>query len=227
MAINKDLTIQKIEKEFEKLSNLVLEQLNLLDELIITPSEEVSKGLCLKLESNEKKIDSFEVQLDDSIIKAVVLFHPVATDLRRLFAIYHMTINLERVGDLVQKIMVIYRELRDSDLLAQSENELRNMLKITSNMVTGALLSFINNDQEIATKTIRSDATLDEMNRKLLKRVVKVTGLPKESQSVLNNLVDMRAIFSSLERIGDHATNIAEASIYAISGSNIRHVAKK
>lgn len=223
MAINKDLTIRKIEKEFEKLSNLVLEQLNLLDELIITPSEGVRKDLCLKLENNEKKIDSFEVQLDDSIIKAVVLYQPVATDLRRLFAIYHMTINLERVGDLVQKIMIIYRELRESELLGQSENELRNMLKITSGMVTGALLSFINNDQEIATRTIRSDSTLDEMNRKLLKRVIKVTGLPKESQSILNNLVDMRAIFSSLERIGDHATNIAEASIYAISGSNIRH----
>jgi len=223
MAINKDLTIRKIEKEFEKLSNLVLEQLNLLGELIKTKEEKTLTELYLELESNENKIDRFEVQLDESIIKAIVLFQPVATDLRRLFAIYHMTINLERVGDLVQKIMLIYREVRGSELLGQSEAELGNMVKISSSMVTGALLSFINNDQAIAKHTIKSDSTLDEMNRKLLKRVLKVADLPKESQSILNNLVDMRAIFSSLERIGDHATNIAEASIYAISGSNIRH----
>jgi phosphate transport system protein len=151
----------------------------------------------------------------------------VATDLRRLFSIYHMTINLERVGDLVQKISGTFLELRGSGYLEESVSMLINLLKITSKMVSKALLSYINKDQDIAARTLRTDRTYDELNKKLLKKGIKAAGLPKKSQAILNNLVDMRAMLSSIERIGDHASNIAEASIYAISGSNIRHTDPK
>jgi phosphate transport system protein len=93
-------------------------------------------------------------------------------------------------------------------------------------MVADALLSFINSDEDIATKTIQKESVFDELNKKVLKRAIKAAGLPKKSQSILNNMVDMRTMFSSIERIGDHATNIAESSVYAISGSYIRHGSK-
>jgi len=102
-----------------------------------------------------------------------------------------------------------------------------NLLKITSKMINRALLSFINNDKDIAARTIRTDTAYDDLNKKLLKKSIKAAGLPKKSQAILNNLVDMRAMLASIERIGDHATNIAEASIYAISGTNIRHTDAK
>jgi phosphate transport system protein len=227
MTANKDLAIKKIEKEFEELSNLVMEQLQLLHDLFTTDKksrlEEIFQILC----SNEQKIDKYEVQLEDSVIKAIVLYQPVATDLRRLFSIYHMTINLERVGDLVQKISGTFLELRGSGYLEESVSMLINLLKITSKMVSKALLSYINKDQDIAARTLRTDRTYDELNKKLLKKGIKAAGLPKKSQAILNNLVDMRAMLSSIERIGDHASNIAEASIYAISGSNIRHTDPK
>lgn len=223
MISNKDLAIQKIEKEFEKLSNLVLRQLQLLHEILSAEKKEHTEEIFQQLVKNEQKIDKYEVQLDDSIIKTIVLFQPVATDLRRLFAIYHMTINLERVGDLVQKITCTFLELRGSGFLNESTAALSDMLKITSKMVNRALLSFINKDQEVAARTVATHMVFDDLNKKLLKKTIKAAGLPKKSQTVLNNLVDMRAMLASIERIGDHATNIAEASIYAISGSNIRH----
>ncbi len=223
MTTNKDLAIQKIEKEFEKLSNLILEQLRLLHDLLNKEVEVDKKTLLKKLVSNEEDIDKFEVQLDEKIVKVIVLHHPFATDLRRLFAIYHMTINLERVGDLVVKITNTYLEMADSDLQEESASTLQNMLKITSKMVNRALLSFINNDEEFATWTINKDMEFDELNRKLLKKNIKSAGLPKKSQQILNDLVDLRSIISSLERIGDHATNIAESSIYSMTGTIIRH----
>lgn len=227
MTLNKDLTIQKIEKEFEKLSNLVLEQLDLLDELYKNKSEEREIELFNQLETNENRIDKYEVQLDDSIVKAIVLYQPMATDLRRLFAIYNMTTNLERVGDLVQKITLLYKDLKNTALLEDSKEALNHMHKITSRMVNKALLSFINTDMTGATQTIDSDNNLDELFRKLIKKSLKFSGLPKSTRKTLNNLVDLRVILSSFERIGDHATNIAEASIYAISGSNIKHQEQK
>ncbi len=223
MTTNKDLAIQKIEKEFEKLSNLILEQLQLLDEIFEKRKTGKQGEIFERLTKNEQKIDKYEVKLDESIIKAIVLYQPMASDLRRLFAIYHMTINLERVGDLVNKIACTFMEINDSNLVDESAQALHNMLKITSKMVNRALLSFINNDQEFASWTIMKDASFDEMNQKLLKKAIKAAGLPKKSQDILNNLFDVRSIIASIERIGDHATNIAEASVYAISGSNIRH----
>ena len=223
MTTNKDLAIQKIEKEFEKLSNLILEQLRLLQDLLNKEVEVDKKTLLKKLVSNEENIDKFEVQLDEKIVKVIVLHHPFAIDLRRLFAIYHMTINLERVGDLVVKITNTYLEMADSNLQEESASTLQNMLKITSKMVNRALLSFINNDEEFATWTINKDMEFDELNRKLLKKNIKSAGLPKKSQQILNDMVDLRSIISSLERIGDHATNIAESSIYSITGTIIRH----
>ena len=223
MTTNKDLAIRKIEKEFEKLSNLILEQLGLLQDLLDKEVEVDKNTLLEKLISNEANIDKFEVQLDEKIVKVIVLHHPLATDLRRLFAIYHMTINLERVGDLVVKITNTFLEIENTTMQDQSASTLQNMLKITSKMVNRALLSFINNDEEFAKWTINKDMEFDELNKKLLKKNIKSAGLPKKSQEVLNNLVDLRSIISSLERIGDHATNIAESSIYSMTGTIIRH----
>ncbi len=223
MTTNKDFAIQKIEKEFEKLSNLVLRQLQLLHDLLTSDKKEQQDEIFQLLVKNEQKIDKYEVELDDSIIKTIVLYQPMASDLRRLFAIYHMTINLERVGDLVQKITCTYLELKDYGFLEESTQAMLDMLKITSKMVSKSLLSFINRDRDVAARTLLTNTAFDEMNKKLLKKTIKAAGLPKKSQVVLNNLVDMRTMLASIERIGDHATNIAEASIYAISGSNIRH----
>ena len=221
--MNRDLAIKKIEKDFEKTSNLVLEQLHLLEELFTSDHKKVDAEIFNQLDKNEEKIDQGERNLEELVIRTIVLYKPVAGDLRRLFAIYHMTINLERVGDLVLAVTCIFRELKDADLLEESKSALQQMLKSTSRMVSAALLSFMNSDREMADRTIHKEHTFDELNKKLLKKAVKVAGLPKKSQDILNNLLDMRTMFASLERIGDHATNIAESSIYAISGSNIRH----
>ncbi len=223
MTTNKDLAIRNIEEEFEKLSNLILEQLQLLDDLFETRKAGKQDELYEQLSKNEQKVDKYEIKLDDSIIKAIVLYQPMARDLRRLFAIYHMTINLERVGDLVNKIAYTMLEIKNSDMLEESASTLHNMLKVTSKMVNRAILSFINSDQEFASWTLMKEASLDEMNQKLLKRTIKAAGLPKKTEANLNSLIDVRSIITSFERIGDHATNIAESSIYALSGSNVRH----
>lgn len=221
--MNRDLAIQKIEKDFEKISNLVLEQLQLLEELLITEQKERIKEIFHQLKKNEDKIDQSEIQLEELIIRTIVLYQPVAGELRRLFAIYHMTINLERVGDLVLAVTLGIKDLENAELLEESRSALKQMVKQNSGLVSGSLLSFMNSDRAMATQTIQSDCTFDALNKKLLKRTIKVAGLPKKSQDILNNLLEMRTMFASIERIGDHATNIAESAIYAISGSNIRH----
>lgn len=223
MTTNKDTAIQKIIHEFEQLSNLIFAQLDILIKIFETYSDGIPDEVFQKLDENEKKIDKSEVKLDYQIINAIVLYKPVASDLRQLFAIYRMVINLERVADRVIKIANFIIKIKDTELLKKSSSVLLFMLKLASTMINRALLSFTNNDLKGAIWTIQKDEVIDDINKKLLKKTIKDSELSEEFQTLLISMADIGSIISSIERIGDHATNIAETSIYAFSGTNIRH----
>ena len=112
------------------------------------------------------------------------------------------------------KTLKIYAELNDA---------ITNMLMNSSNMVTKALLAFSNDDKEYAIWTIKNDAVVDEMNKKMLKKAVKKSTDNDENKQLLMNFINMNGIVTNIERIAGHATNIAEAAIYSIEGKDIRH----
>ncbi len=216
----KELTFEKITNEFEEFSNLVLKQLDLLSNIFQTEEKE---KLYETLKDNEKKIDKFENTLDKNIINAIVLYQPMASDLRRLFAIFRMVNNLERIGDLIIKISRYISKLSNCKLYKDSVSVLLNMLELTKEMVSKSLLSFFNSDPGYALWTIKNDDVIDELNHKLLKKAIHSVDNKLSKETLILTLVNLKSIISSLERIGDHSTNIAEASIYAIVGDNIRH----
>jgi phosphate transport system protein len=97
------------------------------------------------------------------------------------------------------------------------------MLLVSINMVQKSILSFTNNDKEYAIWTIKNDDIVDEMNNKLIKKAITKSKLPEETQQLLFSFININSIISNIERIADHATNVAEASIYALEGRDIRH----
>ena len=214
--------IEKIIKEFEKYSTLILEQLDLLEIFLKINEEAEREDILQKLTQNEETIDKYEVILDNHIIKTIVLYKPVATDLRKIFSIYRMVINLERIGDQIVKIAKVNNKVKDIDAYKKTSKMIKLMLKQTSEMVRKSLLSFVNNDKDLAL-WIKKDTDIDELNKKLLKKAIQKSELEKEVQALILNLSDIGVIISSIERIGDQATNIAEASIYSIIGAIVRH----
>ncbi|OIP00246.1 MAG: hypothetical protein AUJ98_08565 [Bacteroidetes bacterium CG2_30_33_31] len=223
MINNKDLAINKINIEFEKLADLTLKQLDILSRLFDSDKHAISDKTLKELEANEISIDKFDKKLDEHIIRTIVLYQPLASDLRQLFAIYRIVQNLERIGDLVIKITVLIPKFSDLKLFDNVSPTLYKMLKITSNMVSKALLSFILKDKSCAIWTIKEDAIIDKLNHKLIRKSIKEIELHEEVRTLLLSLTDLRSIISAIERIGDHATNIAEASIYSLIGTNITH----
>jgi phosphate transport system protein len=97
------------------------------------------------------------------------------------------------------------------------------MLLSGISMVEKALISFINNDNEYAVWTIKNDEVVDEMNSKLLINSISKAKVSDKTKEMLLSYIDLKSIITNLERIADHATNIAEASIYSIQGTDIRH----
>ncbi|MBT3244324.1 MAG: hypothetical protein HN352_14335 [Bacteroidetes bacterium] len=223
MTSNKDKSLKEIFQLFEATSNLVLSQLDILIKAIKEDNRSgISEAQLEILNTRENEIDGNEIKFDSLIIQTIVLYKPVASDLRQLFAIYRMINNLERIGDLSLKIADILLEIQDSEFFQIISPLFRKMLKQACNMVQDALLSFINRDVELAFSTIREDKEIELLNKKFLRHSIKkAEGLIEANEFIL--LAEMRSILSSFERIGDHATNIAEASVYALSGSNIKH----
>lgn len=223
MKTKREESVLDIINTFEEMADTVLAQLSLLEKLMNTQEEEERMRIRKEITNNENNTDKFEVLISDKFISTIVLYQPVASDIRKLVAIYRMTINLERIGDLVINVMDSIENIKDTaDYKAMAE--VINVMLISGiTMVEKSLLSFINNDNEYAIWTIRNDEIVDDMNRKLLKNSISKAKVSDKTKEMLLSYVDLKNIITNLERIADHATNIAEASIYSIRGTDIRH----
>jgi phosphate transport system protein len=223
MNIKKENAIQEVIHNFMDYSNLILHQLSLLEKVLSSGSTAIPKELSDEILSNEEKSDRFEIKLSEKIINTIVLHQPLASDLRKLMACYQMVINLERMGDLVVNIVNVIPKIKDIEIYLRMTDVIYNMLIITENMVQKSILSFTQSDREYAIWTIKNDTVVDEMNQKLVKKAISKSNLPEETRQLLFSFIHINAIISSIERIADHATNVAEASIYALDGTDIRH----
>lgn len=210
-------------KSFQEMANLVLLQLDLVEKLMLSASEAEQKSLLENINNNENKIDRLEITISDKFINSIVLYQPLASDLRKLVAIYRMTINLERIGDLVMNMTYTFGTTGKSEEFRFMSDVILSMFQSGKIMVEKSLLSFVNGDQDFAIWTIKNDAVVDEMNNKLLSNAISRSDIEAKTKDMLISYIDIKNMITNIERIADHATNIAEATIYSLQGTDIRH----
>ena len=99
MSEKKEQALNEIQATFNEMANLVLHQLTLMEKLMGTRDDELFAGLISDMEKAESRIDNLEIVIGEQFTNTIVLYQPVASDVRRLVAIYRMSINLERIGD--------------------------------------------------------------------------------------------------------------------------------
>jgi phosphate transport system protein len=223
MKTKREESILDILASFEEMADIILGQLKLLERYMADSDEYERTRIITEISTNEDKIDKFEVLISDKFINSIVLYQPVASDIRRIVAIYRMTINLERIGDRVMNILHALGHIKDTNEYKAMADVISVMLVSGTTMVEKSLLSFINNDNEYAIWTIKNDVVVDEMNHKLLTNSISKANVNEKTKEMLLSYIDLKDIITNLERIADHATNIAEASIYSIQGTDIRH----
>jgi phosphate transport system protein len=223
MKTKREESVIEIINTFEEMADTVLTQLTLLEKYMAKPDEAESKQIITEIRENENKIDRYEVLVSEKFINLIILYQTVASDIRKIIAIDRMTINLERIGDRVMNILHAITNIKNSQEYKAMIDVLTVMLLSGISMVEKALLSFINNDNEYAVWTIKNDEVVDDMNNKLLVNSISKARVSDKTKEMLLSYVDLKDIITNLERIADHATNIAEASIYSIQGTDIRH----
>lgn len=223
MSNKKDEAIREILSDYEHLANMVLQQLDALERIIDSGKPEINEEDYSLIKKTESKINKMEVKLSEDIVNSIVLYQPVASEIRKLVACYRIVISLERIGDLVLSITKLMRKIEARDVYESLSEFISRMMVLSADMARKSMLAFINQDMELAMWTIRNEAIVDEFNRKMLKKVAERAYSMAEDKNLVVSFINIKEMVSSIERIADHAANIAEASYYSTKGKDIRH----
>jgi phosphate transport system protein len=167
----------------------------------------------------DPQIDHEDNHINEECLKMLALHQPVARDLRRIAAAMMITTDLERMGDLAEEIAERSIALAASPSFPIPD-KLGRMADLTTTMVQQALDSFVNASQEQAERVLRMDDEVDRYNDEIIQELIQTM---QSSPALIEPGLSMFSATRHLERIADHATNIAEDVIYLISGEIVRH----
>ena len=168
---------------------------------------------------NESRINQMEIEIDEQATRLLALDQPVAADLRFITATIKINSNLERMGDLAVNIAERALSLMHEPVLS-TVIDVPHMANLVESMVRKALDAFVQRDAELARSILLSDDAVDEMRNVIYRKLVSY--MQQDPRSVPQG-VDLIFVARSLERIADHATNIAEEVVYLVEGEQIRH----
>jgi phosphate transport system protein len=171
---------------------------------------------------DDLEIDRLDVQIDERVLRALALQAPVAEDLRQVIAIKMIATDLERVGDISRNVAKSALRLAERPAVALPP-KLEEMADEARRMLKDALDSFADGDPAKARSVLAADDRIDDdQDRVVRDAILEISAHPE----LTSQGVDLIMIAKNLERVGDHATNIAEDVILAIEAQNLRHAGK-
>jgi phosphate transport system protein len=180
---------------------------------------ERNDNLCLSAIADDEEIDQLEKQMDKDGVDILLRFQPVASDLRRVVSAMKLSSNLERMADQATSIARRARKLNQHPPLTEVEL-IRPMNEHATSMFKDSIDAFVREDVDLGCAVVQRDEDLDELNatvsRKLINRMA-------EDPGQLRGYLNLIFIARALERVGDHATNMAEEAVYAAAAEDIRH----
>ena len=171
--------------------------------------------------ATEDKVNAMEVDIDRELSSIIARRQPTARDLRLLMAISKTTANLERVGDEAAKIARMVRSIIDSgSSRTLPASELRVAADLASGLLRKALDAFARLDTSTALSILKEDDLIDREFDGFVRKLI--TYMMEDPRTISASL-DLLFLAKALERIGDHAKNIAEFIIYVVKGADVRH----
>ncbi|MEN8133740.1 MAG: phosphate signaling complex protein PhoU, partial [Pseudomonadota bacterium] len=165
------------------------------------------------------EIDNIEIEMEEECLKLLALYQPVASDLRFIVSVLKINTDLERIGDHAKNIAEIAIKLAADPAMEMPES-MHIIYKQARLMLRKTLLAFVEADYELAGKVLEMDDEVDKMCSAELPRQIEL--IQKHPENAGQRLM-LLSVCRQLERIGDHASNIAEDVVYLLSGDIIRH----
>ena len=176
-------------------------------------------SICDLVSRSEVAINRLERDIDQAALDLLAMEQPMAIDLRFILSVIKINADLERVGDAAKSISERVRNMEQM-AVAELPVDIPRMATLAAEMVRKSLQSFIEADPDLARAVLTMDDAVDTMNRAAYKSLTKVM---EEQSHIAPQALNALMISRALERVADHATNIAEDVIFWVQGDDVRH----
>jgi phosphate transport system protein len=215
---------KQYDHDLDAIRSRVLEMGGLVESQIQMALEAYATGnatLVERIIEDDERVNGFEVSIDDACVHIVARRQPAAVDLRMVMAIGKIVTDLERMGDEAEKIARMTRQLYESNQMPPAKfADVRHVANVALSMLHRALDAFARSDAAEAARVVREDAAIDAEFLAILRQLI--TFMMEEPRTI-GRAIGVVWIAKAVERIGDHAKNIAEQVIYIVKGADVRH----
>ena len=218
MTVHMQLDLSELHRELLAMCTRVEDMIHRAVDQLSEPDFEVTRQLI----QEDNDVDQWDVKIEDHCLKVLALYQPVAIDLRRITTVMKVAGELERVADLAVNISERACGLLNSPQVPVPD-QLKEMAKVAIGMLHRSIDSYVDLNSELAREVCLEDDQVDEMNEKLIRLLI------DQMHKNPNNIDAFLHLFSAVrtvERVADHATNIAEDIVYLVEGKIIRHAGK-
>jgi phosphate transport system protein len=216
-------TDRAYETQLGKLRSCLLEMGGLVEDQItqaIRSLTERDAVLARATVERDHTVNRLDVEIDELSMKLIALHQPAARDLRLITTALKITTDLERIGDLATHIAERAIELA-AEPPVKPYVDIPRMAALASSMVHRSLDAFVREDVELALEVCSSDDTIDRMHDQLFRELL---SFMTDDPPAISRTMRLLFVSKYLERVGDHATNIAEMVIFLVRGTSIRHM---
>ena len=209
----------RFDEQLKQINDALVEMGDLVKEAIADANKaliEQDVALAKKIIASDDMIDNKEAEIESLCLKVLLQQHPVAGDLRLVSSVLKMTTDLERIGDHASDISEMAILLAGKPYIKKLEH-VPQMAAATMKMMTDSIVAFINKDADLAREVIASDDKIDGLFIMVRSELI---GLIKKDAANGDQAIDLIIIAKYFERIGDHATNIAEWVVFSLTGAH-------
>jgi len=219
-----DHTSKQFDSELEAVRSSVLQMGGLVEEQILRATEAVSLGDMDVIDSilaTDKRVNQMEVELDERCSHIIARRQPTAGDLRMLMTVVKIITDLERIGDEAEKIARMAKMIHEAERAHMPRIELAHMGEVSVAMLRKALDAFARLDVHAAAQVVRQDIVVDDEFRAVIRQLI--TFMMEDPRTITRS-IEILFIAKAFERIGDHAKNMAEHTVYMVKGRDVRHI---
>ena len=214
----------QFDSELTAVSTRVMEMGGLVESQIRTAVyalAQFSSEAAVQVMDAESRVNTMEVEIDHDLSSIIARRQPTARDLRLLIAISKTTANLERAGDEAEKIARMVKAINESGTARTlPASELRVVSDLASALLRKSLDAFARLDATMALSILKEDDAIDKEFDGFVRKLI--TYMMEDPRTISSSL-DLLFVAKAIERIGDHAKNIAEFTIYVVKGADVRH----
>ena len=216
-------TDKKYEEDLRKLREDILYMGGLVEDQIQKAAKSLvdrDSDMANIIIERDHEVNRLDVDIDDLCIRLLALHQPAGRDLRFITTGLKITTDLERIGDMAVNICERALELNQEPQL-KPYIDIPRMAQISEGMIRESLDAFVREDTDLALKVCKDDEQVDQLNSQIFREVITfMIGDPL----TINRAMKLASISKYLERIADHATNIAEMVVFMVKGKSIRHL---